>query len=135
MWYHWHHLANIIEHVLPSAHPSPEPKRQIDRFSRFCTDDRRVSNYFTVVRLSPSKLALPMVQSGPPCNTRFFWPTRVLDPNCISIASAVFVGLSGGSLVWQTYIDRQTDLQTTLLGSITIGRICVRRTSMRRNNA
>jgi len=28
-------LANTIELVLPSAHPSPQPKRQIDRFSRF----------------------------------------------------------------------------------------------------
>ena len=30
-------MANTIELVLPSAHPSPQPKRQIDRFSRFCT--------------------------------------------------------------------------------------------------
>jgi len=36
---HWRHLANTIELVLPSAHPSPEPKWAIDRFSRFCTDD------------------------------------------------------------------------------------------------
>jgi len=27
---------NTIELVLPSAHESPQPKRQIDRFSRFC---------------------------------------------------------------------------------------------------
>jgi len=36
MWVHWRHLANTIELVLPSANPSPQPKRQIDRFSRFC---------------------------------------------------------------------------------------------------
>jgi len=30
MWAHLHHLANTIKLVLPSAHPSPEPKRQID---------------------------------------------------------------------------------------------------------
>jgi len=35
MWAHWRHLANRIELVLPSVHPSPQPKRQIDRFSRF----------------------------------------------------------------------------------------------------
>jgi len=31
----WRHLANTIELVHPSAHPSPQPKRQMDRFSRF----------------------------------------------------------------------------------------------------
>jgi len=35
MWAHWRHLANTIELVLPSAHPSPQLKRQIARFSRF----------------------------------------------------------------------------------------------------
>jgi len=30
---HWRHLANTIELVLPSAHTSPQPKRQMDRFS------------------------------------------------------------------------------------------------------
>jgi len=37
MWAHWRHLANTIELVLPSAHPSPQLKRQIARFSRFWT--------------------------------------------------------------------------------------------------
>jgi len=32
---HWRHLANMIEPVHPSAHSSPQPKRQMDRFSRF----------------------------------------------------------------------------------------------------
>jgi len=32
---HWRHLANAIELVHPSAHSSSQPKRQIDRFSRF----------------------------------------------------------------------------------------------------
>ena len=32
---HWPHLANTIDLVLPSAHQSPQPKRQIDQFSRF----------------------------------------------------------------------------------------------------
>ena len=32
---HWRHLANTIELVIPLAHPSPQPKRQIDRFSSF----------------------------------------------------------------------------------------------------
>jgi len=45
---HWHHLANTIKHVLPSAHLSPHPKRQIDRFSRFCTAHGRKCLYFTM---------------------------------------------------------------------------------------
>jgi len=39
--------------------PSPGPTRHLDRFSRFCTDDRRVSLYFTMERPFPSKLPLP----------------------------------------------------------------------------
>jgi len=48
MWAHWRHLANMIELLLPSAHPSPQPKRQIDRFSCFCTAHDRKSLYFTM---------------------------------------------------------------------------------------
>jgi len=43
---HWHHLANTIELVIPSTHPSPQPKRQIHRFSHFCTTHSRKSLYF-----------------------------------------------------------------------------------------
>ena len=32
---HWRHLVNTIELVYPSAHSSPHPKQQMDRFSRF----------------------------------------------------------------------------------------------------
>jgi len=46
----------------------------------------------------PPKLSLPMERSGLPSNTWFPWPTRVLNPNGISISSAVLQG----SLVWQT---------------------------------
>jgi len=58
MWAHWSHLANTIELVLPSTHPSPQPKRQIDRFSRFCTAHGRKSLYFTVGNPFP-KIAPP----------------------------------------------------------------------------
>jgi len=34
---------------------SPQPKRHLDRFSRLCTDDRRVSLYFTMGRPFPSQ--------------------------------------------------------------------------------
>jgi len=32
------------------AHLSPQPKRRLDWFCRFCTDDCRVSLYFTMGR-------------------------------------------------------------------------------------
>jgi len=41
---HWHHLANMIELVLPSAQQSIQPKWQIDQFSHFCTNHGRVSS-------------------------------------------------------------------------------------------
>jgi len=65
--------------------------------------------------------------SGPPSNTWFPGPTQVLDPNGSSIGAAVFAGLT-------SVTDRQTDRQTTLLGSVRIGRIYVRSTAMRPNN-
>ena len=34
---HWHYLANTFELVHPSTHSSPQSKRQMDRFSCFCT--------------------------------------------------------------------------------------------------
>jgi len=53
MWTHWRHLANTIELVLPSAHPSPQPKWQIDRFSCFCAAYGRKFLYFTMGGPSP----------------------------------------------------------------------------------
>jgi len=51
-------------------------------------------------RPPPSKLPLPIGRSGPPSNTWFLGPTRVLSPNAISIGSAVFAGFT-------TVTDRQ----------------------------
>jgi len=71
----------------------------------FCTDDCRVSLYFTMGRpFPPSKLPLPIGGSGPPSGTWFPGPTQVLNPNGILIGSAVLVGLTS-----------VTDWQTTLL--------------------
>jgi len=47
MWAHWRHLANTIELMLSLAHPSPQPKRQIGRFSRFCAAHGRKFLYLT----------------------------------------------------------------------------------------
>jgi len=126
---HWHHLANTIEPVLPSAHPSsqskqqidpfsrsctahgtynglfsppqkkiaychgdldphlihgslahpsPQPKRHLDRLSRFCIDDRRMPQSFTTGRPSPSKVPLPIGDLDPIYYIWFPWPTRML---------------------------------------------------------
>ena len=66
---------------------------------------------------------------GTPSNTWFLWPTRVLNPNGISIGSAVFAGLT-------TVTDRQTDRPTDRprTRSVTIDRIYVRSAAMRPNN-
>jgi len=45
---HCRHLANTIELVHPPAHSSPQSKRQMDRFSRFCTAYGRKCLYFTM---------------------------------------------------------------------------------------
>jgi len=50
---HWRHLANTTELGLRSAHPSPQPKLQIDWLSRFCTSHGKKSLYFTMGPLSP----------------------------------------------------------------------------------
>ena len=44
------------------------------------------------------KLPLPLVASDPPSNTWYLWPTRVINPNGISIGSAVFVWVPNAML-------------------------------------
>ena len=118
--------------MIPTAHlrpQVPQPKRHPYRFSRLCTDARRVSLYFTMGRpLSPQNLPLPMGGSGPPANTWFPRPTQVLNPNGSSIDAAVFAGLTS---VTDQQTDRPTDHATR---SVRIGRIYVRSTVMRPNN-
>ena len=114
------------------AHRSPEPKRHLDRFSRFSTDDRRVSLYFTIGRPFPLKIAHSHGDLEPPSNTWFPGPTQVLNPNGSSSGTAVFAGLT-------SVTDRQTDRQIHrptdhATQSVTIGRIYVRSTAMRPKN-
>jgi len=91
--------------MVPWANPSPQPKWYLDRFSRFCTDDRRVSLYFTMDAPFPLKISPSHGGSEPPSNTWFLGPIQVLNLNCISIGLAVFARLTS-----------VTDRQTTLLG-------------------
>jgi len=154
-------LAPPGELVLLSAHLSPQPKRQIDRFSRFCTAHSRKCLYFAMGNPFLPKLPLSMVESGPPpiiswthlsqqpkhlvrfshfaqmtagcpytlewdapfplkiapshggleppSNAWFPGSTQVLNPNGISIGSAVFAGLT-------TATDKQTDKPRYLVG-------------------
>jgi len=143
---HWRHLANTIELVHPSAHSCPQPKRQmdwfsrfctaygrkclyftmgapihqncpfpwgiwtfhvthdalghanpqpkrhLDRFSRVCTDDRRVSLYWFAcfpLRIVPSHVGV-----WTSCYTWFIGPNRVRNANGNLIVSAIFAGLT-----------------------------------------
>jgi len=51
--------------MIPWAHPSPQPKGHLDRFSRFFTDIRRVSLYFKMGRPSPLKIVPSHVDVDP----------------------------------------------------------------------
>ena len=51
---------HLIHYIVPWDHPCPQSKLHLDHFSSFCTDDHRVSLYFTVGRPFPKKLPLPM---------------------------------------------------------------------------
>jgi len=87
---HWRNLANTIEHVLPLAYPSPQPKRQIDRFSHFCTAHGTVLSGMPGHVLSPNNCPFPR-GIWTASNICYLGPTRVHNPNGISIGSAVFV--------------------------------------------
>jgi len=99
-----------------------DPPLSMDlRVCSFSADSRRwfaltvlythqLSSELTVQRVAilyngpplPPKIARSHGGSEPPCNTWFLGPTRVLNPNGISIGSAVFAGLT-------TVKDRPTD--------------------------
>jgi len=71
--------------TIPGAHPSSKPKQHFDRFSRFCTDDCRVSLYCTMGRPFPFKTAPSHWGTWTPSNIWFPGPTRVLNLNDIMI--------------------------------------------------
>jgi len=89
----WRHLLNTIELVHPSAHSSPEPKRQIDRFSRFCTAHGRKCLYLTIGAHIHQNCPFPW-GSGPPWNTWFLGSMRAQKPNGTSIGSASFAQMT-----------------------------------------
>jgi len=97
-------LANTTEFVLPSSHQSPHPNGKSIASAVLHSLWQKVPRPITFYsgRTFPPKLPLPMGGSGHPSNTGFPGPTRVLNPNGISIGSAVFPGFTGVT-------DPQTD--------------------------
>ena len=113
-----------MEDTIPWTHPSPETKQHLYRFSRFCTDDRKVSLYFATGRPFPIHNCPFPWEIWTPSNTWFPGPTRVLNPNGISIGSVVLAELI-------SVTDRPTDHATR---SVRISHIYIRSTAMRSNN-
>jgi len=85
------------------AHLSPQPKQHLDWFCRFCTDDCRVSLYFTMGRPFPSNLPISMGWSGPHLIHGSLGPPQFSTQT----ATRLVQPFSQGSLVGQT--DRLID--------------------------
>jgi len=115
--------------TIPTAHPSPQPKRHPYWFSHLCTDDRKsVPILYNGTPILPQKFAPSHGGIWTLSNTWFPGPTRLLNPNGSSIAVAVLAGLTS---VTDRHTDRPTDHTTR---SVRIGRIYVRSTAMQPNN-
>ena len=93
------------------AYPSPQPKWHLDQFSRFCTDDLKVSLYFTRGRPPPKK-KMPDLD---PHLIHGSLPTWVLlNPNGISIGLAIFAGTtSETNLHVHAFCDQECGSCTT----------------------
>ena len=83
---HWCCVANAVQLVLPSSHPSPQPKQQISWFSHFLHSSQR-----SVVWQIDATWQVQL-------NMCFFRPIRVHNPNNKSISSVVFAQLMAESL-------------------------------------
>ena len=68
----------------------------------FAGDSRFKFSFLYALAVAPLKIAL-LMGFWTPFNTWFLGPTQVLNPNGVSIGSAVFAGLT-------TVTDRQTDI-------------------------
>jgi len=81
--------------MMLSAHTSPQPKRDLDRFNRLCTDDREECLY-TLQWLAcfTSELPLSMLSSGPHLIRGSLGPSESATQMATLIVSAVFAGLT-----------------------------------------
>jgi len=84
-WAHWRNLANMIELLLHCIHWSPQTKREVYRFNRFCT-----SHGITWEPVS-AKIAPSHGGSEPWSNTWFVGLISAHNTNGISIGSAIFL--------------------------------------------
>ena len=122
MWAHWRHMANTIELVLPSH---PLPKSTIQTANQSVRPSLHNSRQNVPIRLLIQwALLFPKVAPSDggmwtPSNTWFLGPTRVLNPNGISVDSAIFAGLIRAT---DRLTDRPTDHATP---SVTIDRIYI----------
>jgi len=91
---HWCHLANTIELVHPSAHSSPQSKRQMDRFSRFCTAYGRRCLYLTMGTPIYQNCPFPWGIWTSHVTRDEFRPMRSHNSNGTSIGSAVFAQMT-----------------------------------------
>ena len=86
---------HVLGYILPWIHLSPNPNGLFDRFRRFFHSSRqRIATLYNNPLLVLRKIAPFHRGTGPASNTCFFRPTRVRDPNGISIGSAVFAGVT-----------------------------------------
>jgi len=90
-----------IYFMITWANPSPQSKRRHDRFSRFCSGDRRVSYTLQWAAPSPVKIAPSHGTSGPPSNTWFPGLSRP-ESSTQMPSRSVQPFLQGLTLVWQT---------------------------------
>jgi len=114
-----HGGSGLPSNTIPWAHPSPQPKQHVDRFSHFCPNERRVPLYVTIGRPIPTENCPFPWGIWTPSNTWFPEPTWVLNANSISISSAIFAELTS---LTDRPTDRPTDHATR---SVTIDRIYV----------
>ena len=91
---HWRHMEITTEFVLPLAHPCPQPKQQIDRFSRFCTAQGRKSSPYTLQWALPKNCPYHG-GSGRHLTHDSLGPSEpATRPNGIFIGSAVFAQIT-----------------------------------------
>jgi len=98
----------IGAYMVPWAHPSPQLKRHLDRFSRFLRAHGRASLYSTMTATLSLKIAPSHAAICTPSNTWFLESTRTNNPNNITSGSVQ-------PFCRAHECNRQIDRQTTLL--------------------